>query len=711
MKKNLLALFALGGIFSTSYAQTNTYINDAVVVKVNPSTLFYNGGAVAVNTSNTTDTTEKIINEGNIQIEGDFSNANTTGKNFVNRYTNTSSYGQLRINDASTVTGQVILERVKPDFTSSNEYLTALPFQNITAKNLINTLTGNDIFQGNCELNIVCGGRYSQTMWVWDIAETEYDAVTPDTNIEPYKRYLLQFKNNNLISNALNSINSQKIGFTGFPSNKVISVDIKSGWGANNSKVIGKKFGNWKSAKNNYGEEYYTYLANQQGTKFDNEYYFGKNLHRFGNPYTSNLDLSNVQTGQSWITFNTTSGAQSPIQVFNNSIRFKVYKIANGYSINWNSDNGNSSSGTTNTLLSAHLKGNNGNGYGASNTSYFWTGNAEALLVKPYETFFIEYNSINPTTNPNGNEIVTTNLNLTDANKTFAYNFDGYNTGTDGLPGVFSKSSIKNVKSNTNDLLNNEDLKARGLVTDFDFTQLELFLTKQSSKEIQGNPTYLLNANFMETGVDTREQDNTNPIFFFEESKDGEILTNSKTTVNSFNNEDYIGKPIRIGFNKDLIKNGEDYKLNLNLYEKSILNKVKNLTQGKYYLLDKLTKKIVVVDEATEISFTADDKINDRFEFYWNEKPSSTLSTDDLTKTNTTYLYSDANRNQFVRFEKSNTTADIAVFDLTGRQIFSKNAVSTNSDYQLNLNNTPSIYVVKITYKDGKTVIKKTIKK
>ena len=35
----------------------------------------------------------------------------------------------------------------------------------------------------------------------------------------------------------------------------------------------------------------------------------------------------------------------------------------------------------------------------------------------------------------------------------------------------------------------------------------------------------------------------------------------------------------------------------------------------------------------------------------------------------------------------------------------------TNTDYKLNLANIPTMYVVKITYKDGKVVTKKTINK
>lgn len=93
MKKNLLALVALGAMYSVS-AQ-DTYIKDAVIVKVNPSTLFYNGGNVNVTTDATSGTTEKIINEGNIQVRGNFNNQNTIGKNFVNKYNTSTEYGQL----------------------------------------------------------------------------------------------------------------------------------------------------------------------------------------------------------------------------------------------------------------------------------------------------------------------------------------------------------------------------------------------------------------------------------------------------------------------------------------------------------------------------------------------------------------------------------------------------------------------------------------
>ncbi|WP_413532517.1 hypothetical protein [Empedobacter brevis] len=701
MKKNLLTLFVLGAIYSVN-AQ-DTYIKDAVVVKVNTNTLFYNGGNVNVDTDSKSATTEKIINEGNIQIKGGFKNINETGKNFVNRYAvgeDSKHYGQLIIADNATtsVDGKVVMERVKPDQLQNNEYVIALPFKNIKAKDVINSLS-NDIFKGDCAVNVNCKDeRYAQSLLVWDIAETEYDAVDNNYTIEPYKSYLLNLRPNTNIYNALNALgNASKIGFSGVPSNETYNIsNIKSGW-AKGKDFSGKKYGAWKNEVNNYNQIYDTYLGNQT-TKNDGFLDYGKNLHRFGNPYTSNLDLSNVKKGESWITFNTKGGTLNPTEVYDNAIRFKVFKVSNGFKITWNSENGNTSTGGPSTLFNAYLSKN------TTNNTYFWTGSWEALLVKPYETFYISYpGGMNPSESISNNEIVSANLKLTDANKTFSYDFSNV-TNNDGLPsGTFERSSFSTqVKP---ELLNNEELKAKGLVTDFDFTQLELYLTKDNT--IQGSAAYLLNANFMKTGATTNANVVDNPVFFYEEDTNGNVLSNAQTTSNSFNNEDYIGKPLRVGFNK--LEQGKTYRLNLNLYEYSILNKVNKLNLGKYYLLDKVTGKSIEIDETTEISFTADNKVNDRFEFYWNELP-KTLGTNDLSKLNSTYLYK-SNNDQFVKFEQTNTTADIIIYDLTGRQLFNKTNISTSTDYKLNLTNVPNVYVVKIVYKDGKTVTKKTINK
>jgi len=713
MKKNLLALFALGAICSSLNAQ-NTFINDAVIVKVNPNTLFYNGGSVNVSTptSNVNATTERIINQGNIQIKGGFTNTNNTGKNFVNKYTSSSSYGQLIIENASTVTGNVAIERSTPSTTNNDEYVIALPFKGSSASKVINSLTGSTtLFKGECAVNVDCGAkkRYDQTLFEWDVTETEYDAVQDATITKPGIRYLMRFKNSDNVSlnNFASAINglSGNFNLAAIPNNNDVTITLKSGLKGGSQTYKSGNWSSWKNMSNNYAESYNTYLGNNSGTTYDNNPIFGKNLHRLGNPFTSNLDLSDVSTANTWIKFKLTSNSDyttSPTQGFN-SIRFRVYKIANNFTIKTN----NSGNITTRTTpISAYL-------YPNGSGQYFWIGNPDALLVKPYETFHIDYYQFKTADNNSG-FVTDARVSLTQRQKTFNYGFT--TTGTAGSPPsapyLYSRSSTNNEQNSLSSLLNNEELKAKGLVTDFDFTQLELFLSDTDENILQGNAAYLANSNFMVTGnaqVPTSGRVAVdNPVFFFEETKDGEVLTNVQSLSNHFNSEDYIGKPLAVGFN-NLIE-GKEYRLNLNLYEYSILNRVENLNLGKYYLLDTKTNKVVDVNGNTELTFVYDDSTNERFKFYWNESP-KTLSTDDINKNNTTYLYTNNNKEQYIRFEQSNTTADINIYDLTGRQIFTKSSISTNTDFKLEFNNIPSVYVVKITYKDGKTVTKKTINK
>lgn len=690
MKKNLLALVALSAMYSAS-AQ-DTYIKDAVIVKVNPSTLFYNGGNVNVKTDATSGTTEKIINNGNIQIQGGFTNENTIGKNFVNKYIDSDSFGQLIIKDGTNVEGRIAIERSIPDL-NNDEYVISLPFKGVTAKEVINSITGGDFFKGNCLINTNCGNnRYLQSLFFWDVTESEYDAIDTNFTIDPKYRYLLNLRNGTAVNQALSG-ESVSIMFAGFPNNDKVTHNLKSGLKGGTFAHANQAWKEWKTKINNYNETYNSYLGNQTGSQYDNSLIFGKNQHRLSNPFTSNLDLSDVSKTNSWIKFIGITGS-TPTEVYQNAIRFRVTKIANDFTIKWNGQVGNTTS--VNSPVSAYLSHNPN-----STPNYFWTGNPQALLVKPYESFYIDYYAINSSGN-NNSRIVEAEVKLNDTHKTFDYDFSNRPDNGSGFPvGTFNRNA--QAADNLQSLLNDESLKQKGLVTDFDFTQVEIFLSKNN--KFEGSAAYLLNANFMKSGSSTAANTITNPIFLYEENEDGEVINTAQTLSNSFNSIDYIGKPLRLGFYN--LVNGEQYSINLNLYEYSILNKVDKLNLGKYYIVDKETNKVQEINADTQIDFVANDKVNDRFEFYWNELP-KTLSTDDLNTKNVTYLY-DNNDYQYVRFEKTNTTADIAIFDLTGRQISYKTNISTSSDHKLDLPNVAGVFIVKIVYKDGKVVTKKTI--
>ncbi|MDM1061292.1 T9SS type A sorting domain-containing protein [Empedobacter falsenii] len=688
MKKNLLALFVLGAIYSAS-AQ-DTYIKDAVIVKVNPNTLFYNGGNVSVATDAAGGTAEKIINEGNIQIKGGFSNANTIGKNFVNRYTNSTQYGQLIIDGTSTVSGQLSIERSKIN-TSSNDYFPfGLPYQGDNVDNIFKNIIGNSYsFRGDCKVDVNCGTtRYLQTLLSWDIKQSEYDHVPTGTLVTAGANYTVNtmagpFKT------FLDGISGTKFSTYGKPNNKaIVLTNVESGI-RNKTKAEFSEltWGQWKNLINNYNETYDSYLGNN--TNLDTNARYAKNLHRFSNPFTSNIDLSDVSITNSWIKFIVNGVSKGPTETFEpTTIKFRINKLADNYSVDWNGQTGGTN--TNSTRISAYLqKATSGT------TPYFWAGNPDALIVKPFEYFEVDYYTMLKANN-GGSNIVTANFNITDRQKTFSYDF----ASKGNTSGVYARSN--NSLANTN-MLNDENLLQKGLIAGNDFTQLELFLLENT--QILGDAAYLVNSSFYQTGNSTINNLEKNPIFLYEEKNDGTIVTDAQTLLNQFNSNDYVGKPIRVGFNN--LVDGINYTINLRLFEQSILNKVDNLSLGKYYLLDKSKNELIQIDSNTRINFTANSSINNQFELYWNEKPTN-LGTSEIEKSNSTFIFKE-NINKFVRFEKNNTSANIEIYDLTGRLITRNVDISTNSDYKLNLTSSSGVYVVVITYKDGKVVSLKTI--
>lgn len=700
MKKNLLALFALGTICTSLNAQ-NTFINDAVVVKVNPNTLFYNGGSVTVNTPSSTGTTEKIINQGNIQVRGGFTNQNTTGKNFVNKYTGSSSYGQLIIDNASTVTGNIAIEKTKMDVNANDYALVGLPFlagQQVST--IMNRITGNTSFSGSCALNTPCGqARYTQSALVWDVDNTEYDAVTDATTVLPGANYTLNVRTGGLRT-YLQSLGATALfGIYGIPNNKTVNFNYESGLKNYSTKAeySSATWGSWKNLTNNYGEKYNSYLGDPVGVDGNRRY--GKNLHRFSNPFTSNLDLSDISRTTSWIKIVVNGTDRTPTELHDTDLRIRITKLPINYTINWGQTTGGTNTNNiSSTRISAYLtKATTGA------TPYTWTGNPDALIIKPFEYFEVEYPTL-VAANIGSTNIVTSKYTFADAQKTFDYNFSGRPANS----GSFARSAAQSRNITDTSYLNDETLKQKGLIGDNDFTQVEFFLSKDN--EIQGEAGYLINSSNYTTGSAKAEQViiSENPIFIYEETMDGDYLKENQTLLNEFNSQDYVGKPIKIGF-KDL-QNGAQYKVNLRLFEQSILNQINTFNVGTYYLLDKVTNKVTTVDGNTEIAFTADDKINDRYEFYWNQEP-RTLATDDLNKNKATYLYANNNNQKYVRFEERNTTASIEIYDISGRLISRVSDVNTNSDYKLDIAKSSNLYVVVITYKNGKVVSEKTTNK
>ena len=700
MKKILLILpLVASSIFANAQ---DTYIGDQMTVKVMPNTLFYHGGDLNLknNSGTSTPIDQVVINDGNIKVKGDFNNniTGSNGKHFLNTYSDPSSYGQLIIADDKVANGKIAMERSK--FNTANDYtVLGFPFQQEEVRSIINNMTESESFVGYCPVDLACPDRYKQTILVWDIPQTEYDAVYKTDIIQPGENYMIRLKDGNIRAFTEN-LAAEKFKVYGIPNNIPFSKNgIKSGIrNVSESTFSGYTWSQWKNLHNHYNETYNSYLG-LEITNMDSNKNFGKNLHRFSNPYTSNLDLSDVSKVNSWIKFNINGTQQAPTEAYGSVVRFKVNRLPSSYLIYWTWGEG-----STNTRgvdkISAYLQRSSA----TAATPYFWAGNPDALIIKPYEYYEIDYYTISESAN--GSKLINAIYTIGDNQKTFKYTptYTPVSSPNTSTPGVFARQATNNIALSEAEIEANE-LVSRGYIAPNDFTQVELNLIQNNS--LVGEAAYLVNGDFYTTGNATSAQTISNPIVLLEENTNGTVVNNSETLLNQFNSIDYIGKPLGISF-KDLTQ-GEEYNIRLRLFEYSILNQVENFTNGKYYLLDKQNNHVSEVNAATEITFIADENSASRFELYWKQEP-RILATDDLVKSNKTFVYSNE-KQKFVRFENNNTNAKIEIFDLTGRLISKENKVNTANDYKLNLTNLPNVYVVVITYEDGKVVSEKILNK
>ncbi|QLL58942.1 MULTISPECIES: T9SS type A sorting domain-containing protein [Empedobacter] len=435
MKKNLLALFVLGAIYSAS-AQ-DTYIGNKAIVKVNANTLFYNGGNVTLNADKPIVTADTIVrNQGNIQIQGNFNNpsSSSTGDEFINYWSALNNYGQVIINGSNSSTkGKLTMQKKSVNSASIQQYPMSIPYQG-NVETISNSFIGTN-FRGNCQVDQLCNQRSWMTLFIWNNHNIVNDAVVTGTTLKPGSYYLL-----NIISNTgLNTFfdGNKKVTYRGVPAPEKATFSNLTTVIPNSTDTAFPTlpYSDWKNLTNKYNELYWTYLGTNDGDFTSKT--FGKNMFRFGNPFTSNIDLSVVSN---WLTFNSGSSTKN----------FEVIKLAPGYTHNWTNNGGSSNNSTGQTQYLS-----------ATYTNNVWAGSAEAVLVRPFEMFRLKFN-------PTDDKLVNINVNLDTNIKTF-------NQSASATSGSLSKSSNQ-------------------------FYQLEIALVDQDDN-ILSELAYLSTSNDFETGA------------------------------------------------------------------------------------------------------------------------------------------------------------------------------------------------------------------
>ena len=690
MKKILLTIGALALSISFVDAQVLTYVGQNANMFVSSGTLLYSGGDFQLDAN----IDKTVENKGNITIVGNYlkgtttSNAAVDGKEFVNDYTSANDYGQVQILGGATGTNAKMTMQKPPVPTGyfGATFPIAFPYQDDVGVLMTSFGKPASTFIGSCAIGQFCGQSiFAMTLRRWNNNLVVNDVVPTGATFKAGDYYLLNMRNSDMQANMTNPTGNV-VGYKGTPAplsytSTVLGV-IKDQTAATFSPMA---YNDWKGLGNAYNESYESYLGYQDTSSPT----YGKNVYRFGNPYTSNLDLSDVSTGgpKSWISFINAGNVGIDAATGVSIIGFYITKRTDKYAITWNPITGSSdnNSATSPTYYKALY-----------NKALGWTGAKEALLIKPFETFNLNFTQLNY--GKLGGYLVNATVNFNDNHKTYSYIANAAAAAPGGnLPQSVSGASAMKVMSAT--------AAAQPITNSSNFVQAEIFLVDKDINTI-GTPVFIAGNDL--ASLDSEKGTVNNPIYvngFV--SKSETIAYDQQRDITVFNTNTYAGKPLALGFND--LKAGQSYELRFSLFEGSIFNEVKDLSTDKFYLLDKSNNTVTPISATSTYKFTPT-SANEatRFEVYWREYNNSTLGTGESVKTsNSTVVYKDAGVSK-VRFERV-AKANVQVYDMGGRLINNAQGISTASDYTLPLV-ANGVYIVKVTYENGDVRTLKAIK-
>lgn len=364
MKKNLLFAALVLPLLSVSAQWTQT--GGTVVVK--PNTLHYITGDYTVDDGSS-------LNEGNVNVRSNF--AVEDSAEFRNVWNDRLNYGQLIINDASTATGIMIGEFKNTEHDQFYKQPLGVPFIGISAADLADQAGIITPYWPNHPANGVFDNqRWRASVNVWDNENYANRDLREDDEIgTDYQSYQFFY-----INQMVDSLDIRLSEYAGTPANiqhelPIVTYTILPG---SESQVN-------SYSRNIFGEMLGTYLKDPF-VEMDYSIWstpgrvlkpagFGENLFYFGNPYTSNIDLTPSLVGGQ------ITGVQQRTET----------------SFDPNVDQGNS-----NLNVPANPKITTWDG---SN----WAGDTEVLEVRPFHTFILK-------TNGGANN---TTFSLNEDNKTF----------------------------------------------------------------------------------------------------------------------------------------------------------------------------------------------------------------------------------------------------------------------------------------------------
>lgn len=660
MKKNLLTVGFLALTLSAN-AQVLCHVDSNGVFYVGENALVYNGGGVQTKGNGIYDI------RGNVMVVGDGTSViktldaagtgdKTDGKNIILRLNtpgsvSTSTYGQLYINGVSqsNITA-VVSKEFKAAKQGNGNYFQqiALPFFDKPLSEL------------STELNKTFGTtRFTQNeILKWDnsiVVSRHYTSLATKTS-DPMGYYMLGSHANNLDVSTppatWPTISPTPTGavytLTGRPYSDGAALSTVISNAGNGIDFAG---GN---AKNMYNERYNSYLQDQFQLTTNAAWTsdFGRNIYQFGNPFFTNLDLSNI----GWIESGTVATDGNNLQ--------KIWGIKYDNGVITTLSNGSTYS-TGALIVTYDLAGKP------------IAGDLSRYMIKPMQSFVIKMrdNSSAPTLNFNS---------LRRFKSTARDGATGY--GVSAARGAaMEEGSVKQLGVIGLDAAGNEIGRTYYAVSP-NFTTGH---QSDPSKSVQA-------ATSGRSVLGTFEED---PVLGGYDYNNLSYLL----YINEANEEDFKGKPVPLA-----IYNSDAKKLKFEVLENGIAleNGAHKLSTGIGFFYKAENGTITEINQNDEVDITSDE-----YGLFYGAN-SGTLGTGNgLKPARTIVVYSPSDEDYVVQFDPMWKRADVKVYDMSGKLVIADSKINTTADYVIKLSKqNRSVYVVTIESENGEKVNTKIIK-
>lgn len=665
MKRNLFSVALLA--FSLPIAaQVLVHVDPTGIFYVGENALVYNGGGLQTKGSGILDIRGNVMVEGNAtDVLKTLNNAGTgdktDGGNIILRLNdpinhsasvNPSTYGQLYIN--GLVQGSNLTAIVDKEYRTSKHgtyQQVALPFYN----KLISSLSGSASSIGTLGKTFT-NIRYSKNeVLTWNNATAVSDNLSVSSTTPKNSTYYM------LGSNGFDSGNPP----AAMPANSPTatgSVYTLRGVPFTNGvteKLInaadGVNFGATGNAVNSYNERYNSYLQDDwdystNPTSPWSVPTFGRNIYQFGNPYLTNLDLGLIGTAE--LGGATDNNEISSIQ----GIRYDPGTVISNAS-------GTFSTGakfvnfTTNPPVPVGDVGQ---------------------IIKPMQTFVIKLRN-------NNAEAGTEKTLSFDKLRRFKY-----------TPRLSTTNYSVNARSGD---AATGTVKQLGIIalaedgTELARTYYAVYPTAITGHTSQPTTQSILGSQNI---IGTYEEDAVNGGY------DTNYINSYWLYINEANETDFLGKAVPLALYNGAIKS---LKFEIRESTDLIASGAHLLSTGIGFYYKTPNGEIAEINQDQVIPVTGD-----KYSLYYG-KSTVVLGTDGTAKpTRTMVVYHQPIDSFVVRLDPDWKSADINVYDMSGKLILSEKKVLAGKDFVLNLSKANTAYIVTAVSEKGEKISSKIVR-